>query len=78
MKKSKLLPVGLIFVIGGGILSFLVSKYAWSAEFEGESTLAILLLVSAVLALLVPVGIVLAVVGLIRNRRAKREGSTGS
>jgi hypothetical protein len=77
-RKSKLLPIGSSLALAGFVLSLAVYKYAWSAEFEGESTLAILLLLSAVLALLVPVGIVLAVIGLVRNKRARREGPGAS
>jgi hypothetical protein len=77
-RKSKLLPVGLCFVVVGIALSLFLYNYAWSAEFEGESTVAVLLLISAVMALLVPVGIILAVIGLVRNKRARREGSGAS
>jgi len=69
--KSKMLPVGLSLLVGGLVLSPLVYRYAWAGEFDGESTVAVLLLLAALLALLVPVGIVLAVIGLVRNRKAK-------
>ena len=74
-QKSKLLPIGVVFILIGLILPFVTYKLAWSLEFEGESTMAILLIVAGVLALLLPVGIILAIVGFIKNRKAAREAA---
>ena len=74
--KSKMLPVGIWFLVLGIILPIITTKLAWSIEFDIESARGLLLMLAGLLALLVPVGLVLIIIGIIRNKRA-RSGSAG-
>lgn len=74
-RTSKMLPVGLVLIGAGILLPILITKYAWSTEFEGESTLGLLLIFSVVLVILVPIGLVLAIIGVIRKKRARKQGA---
>ena len=71
--RSKLFPLGIWFIIIGLVLPIVVVKLAWGMEFEGESTRAVLLLISAVLGLLFPLGIIFTIVGFIKNRKTARQ-----
>jgi hypothetical protein len=74
-KKSKMLPVGIWLSILGIVLPIVVSKLAWSIEFDIESARGLLLILAGVLALLLPVGIVLIIIGVVRNKKARSESA---
>ena len=71
--RSKLFPLGIWFIIIGFILPIVIVKMAWGMEFEGESTRAVLLLISAVVGLLFPLGIIFTIVGFVKNRKASKQ-----